>query len=291
MGGVELDKCFGVHIYEINNFIQSTISLLKCRQRLVYMHIFEPMHYLPFCIIKWFKPIDIIVLIHNHPYGRSKWNNVSTLRKRLTDLYLKGIKYAIFFSPKTMEETIASTSLKREQCKLIHWGEDLDYLHKYIDLSHYDNYWISTGKENRDVETLSQLESICDQFTYVRGGLSLYACQQKVAYSQGIVVIISAKGLSYCTGWTTIVEALAMGKPIICNYNSYWPINIEAEGCGVYVNNNPQEIASTIKHLAENPDLLVKMRANALRVSKQYNMAIYEKELQNIFDDSNRVSS
>lgn len=116
------------------------------------------------------------------------------------------------------------------------------------------------------------------------GGLTLKQCQQKIAKAQGIVVIPSAAGLTYCTGWTTIVEALAFGKPIICVDNPYYPFNIEKEGCGIYVTNNPNDIRDTILKLQNNPHILMNMKKNALRMSLQYNMAVFREELKEIIE-------
>ena len=40
---------------------------------------------------------------------------------------------------------------------------------------------------------------------------------------------------NYTVGLTTLVEALALGKPVICSRNPNFPIDVELMGCGISV--------------------------------------------------------
>ena len=51
-----------------------------------------------------------------------------------------------------------------------------------------------------------------------------------------VVIPLKKDHINYCLGLTSIVEAMAMGKPVICTYNPYSPIDIEKEGIGLTVN-------------------------------------------------------
>lgn len=284
-GAVELNKLFGIQLFKATNIFQTTFALFKCKQKIVYIDDFEPWLYLPFIIFKRLKNIKFVVLMHAHPYGKGRHvEKVGWLKRSIINLYTKGITKALFFSPLSLNEAISNSNLTREQCFVIHWGEDKDYIESHIITEEVGHCWISTGKERRDVLCLTELEQICSNFIYIRGGLTLKQCQQKIAKAQGVVVIPSAAGLTYCTGWTTIVEALAFGKPIICVDNPYYPFNIEKEGCGIYVTNNPNDIRDTILKLQNNPHILMNMKKNALRMSLQYNMAVFREELKEIIE-------
>lgn len=61
--------------------------------------------------------------------------------------------------------------------------------------------------------------------------------QQKLCYqvAEALCVVICCQESNYTVGLTTIVEALALGKPIICRRNPQLPIDLDKEGCGIFV--------------------------------------------------------
>ncbi len=121
--------------------------------------------------------------------------------------------------------------------------------------------FISTGKEMRDMPTLisafNQAGAPLDIYISERNGdqdyrailsrltindnisinyqakLAPYELSQRV--QQAACVCICCQETKYTVGLTTLVEALALGKPMICSRNSAWPIDLEQEGCGLLV--------------------------------------------------------
>ena len=68
----------------------------------------------------------------------------------------------------------------------------------------------------------------------------------KVKESTCVVVPINEQGLTYCTGHTSIVEALALGKPVIVTDNIYHPIDVEKEAqCAKDCQNARQELCKS----------------------------------------------
>ena len=116
--------------------------------------------------------------------------------------------------------------------------------------------FISTGKELRDFETLLQA------FRETGLPLTLYAEKKRKAYFEALhpsenielhygdrpipheiaqqvarscCVCICCQRSNYTVGLTTVVEALALGLPILCTRNPQMPMDIEAEGCGYWL--------------------------------------------------------
>ena len=70
-------------------------------------------------------------------------------------------------------------------------------------------------------------------------------------------------------GATVLVEALAMGKPILITRMNTNLIDVEKEGCGFMVNRkDPQDWAEKLTFLQNNPHVVKKMSENALHLAK-----------------------
>ena len=50
-----------------------------------------------------------------------------------------------------------------------------------------------------------------------------------------VVIPVEREDLYCCVGFTSVVEAMAMSKPIISTRNPYYPIDLGKEGIGIYV--------------------------------------------------------
>ena len=53
--------------------------------------------------------------------------------------------------------------------------------------------------------------------------------------AQSRCVCICCQWSNYTVGLTTVVEALALGLPILCTRNLQMPMDIETEGCGFWI--------------------------------------------------------
>lgn len=68
-------------------------------------------------------------------------------------------------------------------------------------------------------------------------------------------VAICCKPTRYTAGLTTLVEALALGLPVICSRNAQMPVDIEAEGCGIAVDYGDVEgWCRAIEYMATHPE-------------------------------------
>lgn len=162
---------------------------------------------------------------------------------------LKALNHCFFLSAKTMKETIQGGYLSRNKCSEPGWGPDTEFYDK-IPKSN-GNYFISTGKENRDFDLL------IDVFKETKAPLKIITAQshagndytdlaKKCASISNIEVIITQNSgdvypmmvkemanakalvcplrqdrLNYCVGLSTITDAEGLGKPLIITSNPY----------------------------------------------------------------------
>ena len=72
-------------------------------------------------------------------------------------------------------------------------------------------------------------------------------------------------------GLTTVVEALALGLPILCTRNPQMPMDIEAEGCGFWL--EPEDVEGwkeKLLYIANHPDEAKTMGQRGRALVEQY---------------------
>ena len=171
----------------------------------------------------------------------------------------------MFFSPKNLEESVTSGMVAPQKARLLGWGRNLDYIDSHFVVSD-NSFFISTGRENRDVKILidafsktnASLEIYVNKRNYNTGNNYSYLEEyvgkypnikivfmedteltyedlcQRTAEARCVVVPLIDKRVNYCVGLTSVVEAMALGKPIISSPNPYSPIDLEKEEIGFY---------------------------------------------------------
>lgn len=171
--------------------------------------------------------------------------------------------------------------------------------------------FISTGKENRDFATLlkafaetglpvdiyttrdksyEQLLKQYASYTNIRahftGGIIPHQLAIEVCRSK--VVVICCLDFPYTVGLTTLVEALALGLPVICSRNPKFEMDIEKEGAGIYVDYNDTEgWKQAISYLYTHPEEAQRMGANGRKLAeREYNLEHYSRELAEILTDT-----
>lgn len=184
---------------------------------------------------------DIIAYLHHTP----KSGKISIIYSFL----LKALNHCFFLSKKTMKETIQGGYINKNQCSEPGWGADIDFYNK-IPKSDGD-YFISTGKENRDFELLidvfgeakvplkiitckshagndyTNLKEKCNSLSNIEVIITentgdVYPMMVKeMANAKAIVCPLKQNQLNYCVGLSTIVDAEGLNKPLIITYNSY----------------------------------------------------------------------
>ena len=294
-GMIQLSSKFEVITKNAKNFISRTFCFLFNHFDVLYIWSYLPKANPPYMLLKLLPSCrhkKVIVLFHSHPYGKGRnIEDLGKVRKLLLEFWCKGIDRALFFSPLSMMETITAGLFPREKCVLIHWGGDLKYYNPYMDKISDEGYWVHTGKEMRDWNTIDAVELILRK----RGTTSLKVIRERVSYAEclrlelkasGVIIIPNDKGLTYCTGLTCIMTALSLGKPIVAVRNPYWPFDLEAMGVGIYVRpHHPDDVVKAIDRIDHDPALKKSIQQNAFQLAKKYNMECFGAELEAIIHE------
>lgn len=219
----------------------------------------------------------------------------------------------LFHSPKNLEESVEKGLIKREHAEFLFWGDDLDYIDKHIKAKQ-GVYFLSTGREHRDYSLLissfsktqatlelytnkvnydnnyEYLARIKDKFDNIRieyvekSTETTRMLAQRSAECMCIVIPLIQKEIYYCLGLTSVIEAMAMGKPIISSRNPYFPIDLEKEGIGIFVDDE-QSWINAINYLVTNPNEAEKMGKKARLLAEQkFNISICAKQIHRLFE-------
>lgn len=234
-----------------------------------------------------------VVIWHHQPVITSS----GFLRERFGRLFYRGFDRMIFFSQKLIDDSLRSPKARPERLVLGHWGADLRFYDRVMAAgTHERTGFISTGKELRDMPTLvnafNRARARLDIYTgrntggvnyeevfaanppaenitvhYVHG-LCPYELSLKV--DRAACVVICCKETRYTVGLTTVVEALALGLPVICSRNPQIPVDFDAESCGItvpYYDVDGWEKA--VRYIMDHPDEAREMGRRGRRLAER----------------------
>lgn len=226
----------------------------------------------------------------------------NAFREMMSKILYRGIDHMFFFSESLIKESLKSSKAHESRMQVCHWGADLDNydrLMKEYPVEKHDGF-ISTGKEKRDMPTLIRAFSATGQelsvyiaynangdnyleilndlrpsanihINFIKGFIP-NELAQKVWASK--CVAICCQETNYAVGLTTLVEALALGLPVIATRNAAYPFDIEKEGVGIivpYYDSVAWEKA--IRYIVNNPGEAVVMGRKARELAeKTYNL-------------------
>lgn len=221
----------------------------------------------------------------------------------------------LFHSQKNMEESINEGLIDRRLCEFLLWGDDLEYVDSQIKISRGKSF-LSTGREHRDFFTLATafskrpqipLEIYTNLYNYDNDYLPITKLKdvyqnvkitfvekstettkylaQKAGECFCVVIPVEKEGMYYCIGFTSVVEAMAMAKPIISTRNPNYPIDIEKEEIGVYADDEESWIKA-IDYLSSNPEIAAEMGRKARKLAEEkYNIVECSKQLERLINE------
>lgn len=250
-----------------------------------------------------------IVIWHHQAIVRSP----KKLHERLSRLFYKGFDYMFFFSEELIRRSCEAGKFDPKRMKLVHWGPDLDFYDRILkqpDVAAAQptrRGYISSGKENRDLVTLIQA------FSHTREELDIYIAKEcgklhydqivagmkvpenvKIHFTEGIIpyelalkvarrqfVVICCLDAPYTVGLTTLVEALALGMPVLCSRNPTFGFDIDKEHVGLTIPYNDVEgWAKAVEWMTTHPDEAEQMGRNARKLAEErFNLEIFSKEI------------
>ena len=288
-----------IHVYKrVQDTLKATWKILTCRQSHDILYATHTRGIEPIILLHALGLYRRkIVVWHHQPIVKAK----NRLREALARLFYKGMDHMIFFSDKLIQDSLQSEKADPTRMSMVHWGADLAF---------YDSLprplqrkgFISTGKELRDYKTLTeafnntglpltlftqkQQEGLFTDLEIkdnidLRFGERLMPYEIALLVAQSQCVCICCKQSNYTVGLTTVVEALALGLPILCTRNPQMPMDLEAEGCGIYLEPYDREgWERAIHYIAEHPEEAKEMgRKGRLLAEKYYNVEQCAKEI------------
>lgn len=250
-GVIEIEKAdFEIVIVKTPKSYKEWVQIVShIKPDLIYILFFSDIH-IPLLWLKLIKKIVVPIVVLSHKtlsYGKRTY-----YKKYL----FNQINHCFFLSPKNMLES----KISKDKSEQLFWGPDLDFYNKFETKD--EGFYLSTGKENRDFKKLIEHFNTIDKTLIIRtaphAGIS-YEYLKRIKHNDQIIISILEKddnttmklaeecsrcscvvisllqeAIGYCVGWSSCVEAMALGKPILSTYNPYYPINIEKYNCGKY---------------------------------------------------------
>lgn len=274
--------------------LRNAWQILSCRERFDAIY---ATHYKGLELIVLLRAIGLyrkpVIIWHHQPVITSRhwW------REKLGRLFYRGFDRLFFFSQKLIDDSLLSPKTRPDRIRLGHWGADLDFYDHVMSERVTRSGFISTGKEMRDMPTLVEafnrtgepLDIYVNEqngevsYRSVFNGLSLrpnihlhftdrlmpYELSRKV--HRAACVVICCQETAYTVGLTTVVEALAMGLPIVCSRNPQFPFDIGKEGCGISVPYyDPDGWERAIRYIATHPEEARRMGRRARQMAEQF---------------------
>ena len=229
-------------------------------------------------------------------------------RRKLSELFYKGIDKMFFFSEELANRSINTGKVKKENAIVIHWGADLSYYSKLMTINRSQRF-ISTGIENRDFITLikafNETNAVCDIYTRpfvgrdylqevrqnvtVKGNINFHIVNKTIPemaklVSSAYCVVICCSEYPYTVGLTTLIEAMALGLPIIVTDNPTFEMDIEKEKAGIKVAyGDVNGWKNAINYFVTHPEEANRMGKNArILAEKRYNLDILSVEVAQV---------
>lgn len=276
-----------------------------------------------------FRGLELIILLRALGLYRKPvviWHHTAIkmssgkLRERLSRFFYKGIDHMFLFSKKLIKDSLTTGKAPEKKLQLIHWGPDLAFYDHILQEMPNRNPegFISTGKENRDVNTMLQAfcateqqldlyiapsngnvnyKQIIERFClpesvqiHYTDGVIPYLLAQKVARKS--CVVICCMDFPYTVGLTTLVEAFALGIPVICSRNPNFEIDIDKEEIGITVAYNDVEgWIHAIRYIADHPEEARRLGANARKLAEErFNLEIFSREISESLLEMSKIS-
>lgn len=256
-----------------------------------------------------------IVAIAHEKFEKTWLTNI------LINLLLKGHDDLVCLSEKIKDQYQNEFALNPNKLDVLEWGVDLpfyDYQLGKIDGNlevSVPPFFLATGRTYRDYETLTtafenidqELKIYCTkdsapnralpekikvfydpQELYFLSNAEMFA-EYKKAYAVTIPLNIDPHKISYTMiGLTSLLDAMALGKPVIMTKYDHINIDLEKEGIGLWV--NPGDVTGwrkAVSYLLENPNETKEMGKRArLLCEQKYNLDLFSQEIAKIINQT-----
>ncbi|HLX68001.1 MAG TPA: glycosyltransferase [Verrucomicrobiae bacterium] len=268
----------------------------------------------------WLGPDDVLYCGHNVLYWLPFLKRMGLVRCRIVSLLyarepldFSGVHDGIVALNSAAADHSRKLAPKAKVADL-GWGVDLSFFPQLP----YDPQWfLSCGITERDQQTLCSaaartsvsIRIICPgipaglnwpaNVKIIDGGKGWNTDDKRVTFQELLyqnyahctasLIILNYDPVEYtAVGTTNLIEAMAVGRPVIVTKTGALPsgIDVEKEGCGLFVPpQNPEALAAALETLANDPKRAEAMGAAGRRLAEQrYNMDRYGKDLHALFE-------
>lgn len=185
----------------------------------------------------------VFAFVHRVPQKVSLWQKLSY------KMVYAGCRHIFFLSELSMNDAIGNGFINKARCSVPGWGPDMEFFSKVK--TEDKGYFVSTGKENRDFDTLIEafritgapLRILCSRQHAGRSYDDLPAkCEgisnievvmtdnsadvfpkmlEAMAGAKALVCPLIHENMTYCVGLSTVSDAEGLGKPLIISRNPY----------------------------------------------------------------------
>jgi glycosyltransferase involved in cell wall biosynthesis len=265
-------------------------------------------------LLKWLKLIRIpIVAMGHQPQFFAPDTN--KLKRFIAKICILQFDVMVFLSREMRKDTINyyKISSKKATDKLLHldWGPDPEFYSKFdspVPVSE-TNYAICAGTTLRDMDTLIEafrgvnfhlkifttprsiptVENIPDNVTISTSGITYRDLLPE--YNQARIILVPtiiSENPNNTHGLTSLMDALALGKPIIITRNKNIDLDIEKEGIGFWANrNDPEHWRLLLNNVLFDEEALTSMGAKAKAKFKygNFNAEKFVEGLEKVFLD------
>lgn len=226
----------------------------------------------------------IVAVVHHPIKGRLRGGR----------LFVKGHDQLSFLSRSARDEAVRCWPDVARHAEVISWGVDLDFYDRQDHWRHPygQGYFVSAGKANRDHQTLADCAAIVQHRTLIvcsagtrpshadaewvtvvgdRSGHALTYGQLTSVYRSARAIVIPLAHVVGLAGLTSLLDAMACGRPVIMTRNALVDIDIEALGFGIWVPaGDKHALGQAMRRLAENDDLVRVMGLKARAFAEEH---------------------
>jgi len=241
------------------------------------------------------KPI--ISLIHHPLYMVNKSRRNLNIIRYLRKFFVRGTDRLVCLSQHAKQFLKHNLGISDAQSPVIHWGPDLSF---YNVSNEFNHIIVSAGRTFRDYDTFCHsLQDIkietrifCGKYL-PKGAVPshIHFENQYVDYNEllywynkALFIAIPLIKETIMVGLTTLLDAMAVGKPIVMTRNPAIDIDIEKEGFGIWV--EPGDVLGwrkAIMYFVENPDQAKVMGQKGRDLcERMYNIDLFSEKLFHI---------
>jgi glycosyltransferase involved in cell wall biosynthesis len=264
-------------------------------------------------ILKLLKLVKkpVVIVVHQPLFGFKSKNKIKNYIVEKLSLQYDSI---IFLSEELRKGLIntlqVSKDISDKKFKHLDWGPEESFYKSYLIPKDpkETKFAISAGHTSRDYDTL------IDAFRRVNFPLKIYCTQASLPKTkdipENIEIIANAKHISYfdllkeyndariilipvtvnpgTQGLTSLLDVMAMGKPVIMTENINVDLNIDKECIGMTVRQgNVEDWVNALNLLLNDYDLLKKMGEKSIALMhSRFNMSLFSDRLAKIFLDN-----